>query len=524
MSGTTARRRVLKVPVDGVAEHRADLLAAEEPLEIRVDGEPLTVTMRTPGDDIDLAAGFLFTEGLLPRLDAVHEIRMCDDNVAAVTLKPGQESMSARVAANRNFLTTSACGVCGKDSIEAIRVRSAFDVASDPVRVSPAVLAGLPDRLRQAQRVFSRTGGLHAAGLFGPDGTLLVLREDVGRHNAVDKVAGWALRSGRLPLAGHVLLVSGRASFELAQKAVMIGVPVLAAVSAPSSLAASLAEESGLTLVGFLRGTTMNVYAGEHRVVTEPRSRRPAAFRAAGGPGPLPRAAARVAGRRRLVDVGPPWRTESRPGSADLPRTSTSRWAAVSLTAWIWPNRSRSSNRRCRLRPLDRLGHLERGGVARPHRVERLGQPRVVVGQQLVHPLVGAVADRAVGGQQPGVGQRERPGQRAEVVAQRHPVARGLEADRGRDVREHVVAGEHDLGRGVVVDDDGRGCGRGCAPPAASASAGPGRCRRAPSGRGPPSRRTWARAAPARTAGRSGPPLPACAGSPRRRPGGRRCR
>src|SRR5580693_9005386 len=269
MSGTTARRRVLKVPVDGVAEHRADLLAAEEPLEIRVDDEPLTVTMRTPGDDIDLAAGFLFTEGLLPRLDAVHEIRMCDDNVAAVTMKPGQESTAARVAANRNFLTTSACGVCGKDSIEAIRVRSAFDVASDPVRVSPAVLAGLPDRLRQAQRVFSRTGGLHAAGLFGPDGTLLVLREDVGRHNAVDKVAGWALRGGLLPLAGHVLLVSGRASFELAQKAVMIGVPVLAAVSAPSSLAASLAEESGLTLVGFLRGTTMNVYAGEHRVVTK---------------------------------------------------------------------------------------------------------------------------------------------------------------------------------------------------------------------------------------------------------------
>ena len=260
---------MLRVPVDGVAEHRADLLAAEEPLEIRVDGEPLTVTMRTPGDDIDLAAGFLFTEGLLPRLDVVHEIRMCDENVAAVTLKPGQESMAARVAANRNFLTTSACGVCGKDSIEAIRVRSAFDVAADPVRVSPAVLARLPDRLRQAQRVFSRTGGLHAAGLFGPDGTLLVLREDVGRHNAVDKVAGWALRAGRLPLAGHVLLVSGRASFELAQKAIMIGVPVLAAVSAPSSLAAALAEENGLTLVGFLRGTTMNVYAGEHRMVTE---------------------------------------------------------------------------------------------------------------------------------------------------------------------------------------------------------------------------------------------------------------
>jgi FdhD protein len=268
MSGNTARRRVLRVTVSGDAEHRADLLAAEEPLEIRVEGTPLTVTMRTPGDDIDLAAGFLFTEGLLPRLDDVHEIRMCDEHVAAVTLKPGRTLASGPdpEAAARNFLTTSACGVCGKDSIEATRTRSAFDVAADPVRVSPAVLAGLPDRLRDAQRVFSRTGGLHAAGLFTPDGTLLVLREDVGRHNAVDKVAGWALREGLLPLAGHVLLVSGRASFELAQKAVMIGVPVLAAVSAPSSLAASLAEETGLTLVGFLRGATMNVYAGAQRV------------------------------------------------------------------------------------------------------------------------------------------------------------------------------------------------------------------------------------------------------------------
>jgi FdhD protein len=265
MGGTTARRRVLRVPVSGAAEHRADLLAVEEPLEIRVDGEPLTVTMRTPGDDIDLAAGFLYTEGLLPRLGDLHEIRMCDENVAALSFKPGR-SLAAGPAAARSFLTTSACGVCGKDSIASVRVRSAFDVAADPARVSPAVLAGLPDRLREAQRVFSRTGGLHAAGLFGPDGTLRVLREDVGRHNAVDKVAGWALRNGMLPLAGHVLLVSGRASFELVQKAVMIGVPVLAAVSAPSSLAASLAEETGLTLVGFLRGATMNVYTGAERV------------------------------------------------------------------------------------------------------------------------------------------------------------------------------------------------------------------------------------------------------------------
>jgi FdhD protein len=268
MSTTTARRRVLRIGVSGVPEHRADLLAVEEPLEIRVDGEPLTVTMRTPGDDIDLAAGFLFTEGLLTRLQDVHQIRMCDENVAAVTVKDGDALVTTKAAA-RNFLTTSACGVCGKDSIAAIRVRSAFDVAADQVRVSPATLASLPDQLRDAQRVFSRTGGLHAAGLFTPDGTLLVLREDVGRHNAVDKVAGWALRSGLVPLAGHILLVSGRASFELAQKSLMLGIPVLAAVSAPSSLAAALAEEGGMTLVGFLRGATMNIYAGAQRVVTE---------------------------------------------------------------------------------------------------------------------------------------------------------------------------------------------------------------------------------------------------------------
>jgi formate dehydrogenase accessory protein FdhD len=257
------RRRVFRVTVGGTEEQRADLLAAEEPLEIRVDGEPLTVTMRTPGDDIDLAAGFLYTEGLLASLADVHEIRMCDQNVAAVTTRPG----AAIDVSGRKFVTTSACGVCGKDSIEAIRVRSRFDVATDRARVSPAVLAELPGRLRDAQRVFASTGGLHAAGLFTGGGELLVLREDVGRHNAVDKVAGWALHSGRLPLAGCVLMVSGRASFELAQKAVMIGVPVLAAVSAPSSLAASLAEETGLTLVGFLRGNTMNVYSGAERVL-----------------------------------------------------------------------------------------------------------------------------------------------------------------------------------------------------------------------------------------------------------------
>jgi FdhD protein len=282
----TVRRRVLRVRVPDQAESRADLLAVEEPLEIRVDDSPLTVTMRTPGDDIDLAAGFLFTEGLLRSPADIREIRMCDDNVAAVTLNTelvlagvsgtgtdlngaGTISTGAtdRVSAgHRNFMMTSACGVCGKDSIEAIRVKSRFDVRPDPVRVSPALLAELPDRLREAQRVFASTGGLHAAGLFAADGTLLVLREDVGRHNAVDKVIGWALRTGRLPLAGCVLLVSGRASFELAQKALMAGIPVLAAVSAPSSLATELAEEGGMTLVGFLRGGSMNVYTGAHRI------------------------------------------------------------------------------------------------------------------------------------------------------------------------------------------------------------------------------------------------------------------
>jgi FdhD protein len=262
VGGKTTRWRLSRVR-DDVVEQRADLLAVEEPLEIRIDDEPLTVTMRTPGDDIDLAAGFLYTEGLLGSLDQVREIRMCDENVAAVSVAAGATLKPVA----RSFVTTSACGVCGKDSIDAIRVRSRFDVAADPVRVPAAVLASLPDRLRQAQRVFASTGGLHAAGLFTAAGELLVLREDVGRHNAVDKVAGWALRSGRLPLAGCVLLVSGRASFELAQKAVMIGVPVLAAVSAPSSLAASLAAETGLTLIGFLRGSTMNVYSGAERVL-----------------------------------------------------------------------------------------------------------------------------------------------------------------------------------------------------------------------------------------------------------------
>lgn len=278
MGRATDRRTVLTIDTGGrgVVERR-DTLAAEEPLEIRVGPagparrRPLAVTMRTPGDDLDLAIGFLLTEGVIRAAGDVVTAQLCAGtdtpntyNVVDVVLAghvPPPETDPAR-----NFYTTSSCGVCGKASIDAIRTRSQFDVAGDPVGVDAGVLAALPDRLRAAQRVFERTGGLHAAGLFTASGELVVLREDVGRHNAVDKVIGWAAREQRLPLRGHVLLVSGRASFELTQKAWMAGLPVLAAVSAPSTLAGDLAAEAGMTLVGFLRGETMNVYTGHHRI------------------------------------------------------------------------------------------------------------------------------------------------------------------------------------------------------------------------------------------------------------------
>jgi FdhD protein len=285
VAGRTARRRVLRItltdgddPGDGHADaaHHADFLAAEEPLGIRVDGAALTLTMRTPGDDIELAAGFLVSEAVIRSPDDIAGIKLCDGtscghadhdglgNIADVTLAPG---VTVAPGARRNFMTTSACGVCGKASVQDICVMPRDPLAADRSRFAPAVLAALPGRLRDAQRVFSRTGGLHAAGLFTADGELIAVREDVGRHNAVDKVVGWALLDGRLPLAGRILLVSGRASFELVQKAVLAGIPLLAAVSAPSSLAVDLAEETGLTLVGFLRGPSMNVYAGARRIL-----------------------------------------------------------------------------------------------------------------------------------------------------------------------------------------------------------------------------------------------------------------
>jgi FdhD protein len=272
-------------PVTVTETARADLLATEEPLGIRVNGEALTVTMRTPGDDIELAAGFLVGEAIVRGRDDITAVKACDGttcghldhqaaeigNVVDVALAPGATAASG---ARRGFLTTSACGVCGKTSVDDICVLPQAPLSADTTAFDPATLIALPGRLRAAQRVFDSTGGLHAAGLFTAAGELVVVREDVGRHNAVDKIVGWAVLRDKLPLTGCALLVSGRASFELVQKAVLAGIPVLAAVSAPSSLAAELAEQAGLTLIGFLRGQSMNVYTAPHRVASKHDARR----------------------------------------------------------------------------------------------------------------------------------------------------------------------------------------------------------------------------------------------------------
>jgi FdhD protein len=276
MGRITARRPVTRIVLGSEPSRRPDTLAVEEPLEIRVGSTPLAVTMRTPGSDVELAAGFLVSEGVIARGDQFHSAIHCGGpglggeentyNVLDVTLAPGVPAPEP----NRNFYTTSSCGVCGKASIEAVETVSAYDVGADAATVTAIALTGFPGELRARQAVFDKTGGLHAAALFdAATGELLVLREDVGRHNAVDKVVGWAALNDRLPLTGTVLQVSGRASFELVQKAVMAGIPILAAVSAPSSLAVELAEASGLTLVGFLRGESMNVYSRPDRIVVE---------------------------------------------------------------------------------------------------------------------------------------------------------------------------------------------------------------------------------------------------------------
>jgi FdhD protein len=270
MSGpASGRRRLLRLTPEG-RTWATDMVVVEEPMEIRVGGVPVAVTMRTPGHDFDLAVGFLLTEGVVESADQIASIRTCEvavdgrHNILEVELAGSAPAFDPAHA--RAFYTSSSCGLCGRASLEAVRTRARWEVAGDPVRVSAAVLSSLPVQLRQAQRVFERTGGLHAAALFEADGRLCCVREDVGRHNAFDKVIGWAATEGRLPLRSHLIVASGRASFELAQKALIAGIPVLAAVSAPSSLAVELAEEAGMTLVGFLRDGSMNVYAGHQRI------------------------------------------------------------------------------------------------------------------------------------------------------------------------------------------------------------------------------------------------------------------
>jgi FdhD protein len=252
---------------DGAVHSQQDSIAAEEPLEIRVDGTPLSVTMRTPGNDLELAAGFLLTEGIIESRDQLATIRAIapdaatKSNIVELQLKNTQFTAEKL---QRNFFAASSCGICGKASIEAIRHRGLRAPDSD-FRVPPEVLCRLPETLRADQPVFDRTGGLHAAALFDVQGNLIALREDIGRHNTVDKLVGWALLEDRLSLSSFIMLVSGRGGFEIIQKALAAGIPVLASVSAPSSLAVKLARELGLTLVGFLRGQRFVAYSGNFR-------------------------------------------------------------------------------------------------------------------------------------------------------------------------------------------------------------------------------------------------------------------
>jgi FdhD protein len=255
---------------DGAAARKDDYLAAEEPLEIRIGENPLSVTMRTPGHDLELAAGFLFTEGLVQRREqiiALENATSDDDGKRGnvVRAEVAAEALPDFDKLRRHFFAASSCGICGKASIDAVRSRL-LRTPNPDFRVEPKLIVSLPDALRSEQDVFERTGGLHAAALFDGRGALLIVREDIGRHNAVDKVIGWALLNKRIPLSDCILLVSGRGGFEIIQKAIVAGIPVVASVSAPSSLAVQLARELRLTLIGFLRGNRFVVYAGEDRV------------------------------------------------------------------------------------------------------------------------------------------------------------------------------------------------------------------------------------------------------------------
>lgn len=274
MGRLTDRRRVITLHAGGTRS-KIDLLAVEEPLELRLAGESFTVTMRTPGNDFELVAGFLVAEGIISSQDHLRSLRYCagtDEqgnqtyNVIDAELDPALAPTS--LLRTRNVLTTSACGICGTTSIDAVE-KTLPPRRPEMLQLSQETLLALPALMRAKQTLFGKTGGVHAAGLFDAEGALLCLREDVGRHNAVDKVVGWALTQGRLPLSGTVLQVSGRASFELVQKAALAGIEMLSAVGAPSSLAVDLADRSGLTLAGFSRGGSINLYTHFQRVESQ---------------------------------------------------------------------------------------------------------------------------------------------------------------------------------------------------------------------------------------------------------------
>ncbi|MCT1367750.1 formate dehydrogenase accessory sulfurtransferase FdhD [Kocuria sp. HSID16901] len=278
MSRSEKRTRVIRVTDDGTRDARADMLATEEPLEIRVNGRRLAVTMRTPSEDFSLAAGFLLSEGVVTDGEQISSIRYCrkdfgpgaedGDNTIDVVLQPWV--LPPLPFQERNVMMSSACGMCGRTSIDQVHQKSQFSTSEDPLRLSEEFVLRMPQVLRDRQKVFDHTGGLHAAGLFdGRTGELVAVREDVGRHNAVDKVLGWALLEGKLPLRQHVLMVSGRASFELTQKCAMAGVPMLASVSAPSSLAVELAKDAGMTLAGFVRDHRFVIYSGDERIASD---------------------------------------------------------------------------------------------------------------------------------------------------------------------------------------------------------------------------------------------------------------
>jgi FdhD protein len=272
--GSKTKVRVRSVE-EGRARVRPDSLATEEPMEIRlISGDArqtVAVTMRTPGADFELAAGFLYGEGIVSSPGDIRRISYCVDvdaeqqyNIVNVELR-GEHSYDPRPL-ERHFYTTSACGVCGKASLEQLELRGCPVIPPGP-KVAPETIYALPEKLRQAQGLFDATGGLHAAALFDKEGELVALREDVGRHNATDKLVGWALLEGRLPLSDHIVMVSGRSSFEILQKCLTAGVPIVCAISAPSSLAVDVARQFGMTLIGFLRGNRFNVYSGHERVL-----------------------------------------------------------------------------------------------------------------------------------------------------------------------------------------------------------------------------------------------------------------